>query len=153
MDMKITNSVIIKNDPEIVFSWLENPEKAMTWMSSVTKTEIITRSADIVGTTFRETVEDESGAVEMMGTISAFQPGKLIAFHLESKVNVVDVEYSVTGTPGGSLLDYDATIQWKFPVNIISLFIGKKMKESIIAQSDEEFEKLKDLCENGINKM
>ena len=149
--MKIFTSLIINSDPEIVFSWLENPEKAMTWMTSVSKTEIITQSPDIVGTTFRETVEDENGAMEMTGTITAFQPGKLIAFHLESKVNIVDVEYTVSETSGSSLLEYEANVKWKFPVNIISLFIGKKMKEAIKAQSDEEFARLLVICENLVS--
>lgn len=148
--MKITHSVIIKSDPENVFSWLEDSEKAMTWMTSVSKGEILTRSEDVVGTTFRETVEDKNGAMEMTGTITAFQPGKLIAFHLESKVNIVDVEYSVNGDPAGTLLEYTAIVKWKFPVNVISLFIGKKMKDGIKSQSDDEFDRLKELCEKQV---
>ena len=35
--MKIANSVIIKSDPEIVFSRQNNPEKAMPWMTGVIK--------------------------------------------------------------------------------------------------------------------
>ena len=93
--MKISISIKINSTPKIVFSWLENPEKAMTWMTSVTKGEVIYESPDIVGTTFRETVVDESGSIEMEGVISGYQPDKSISFHLTSRVNIVDVAYSI----------------------------------------------------------
>jgi hypothetical protein len=34
-------------------------------------------------------------------------------------------------------------------MNIMSLFIGSKMEAGILAQLQEEFEKLKELCEMG----
>ena len=146
--MKISISIKINSTPKIVFSWLENPEKAMAWMTSVTKGEVIYESPEIVGTTFRETVEDENGSMELEGVISGFQPDKSIAFHLSSRVNVVDVEYSIEETPTGVLLTNIANVKWKFPVNIISLFIGRKMKQNIIAQSQDELNKLKEFCES-----
>jgi hypothetical protein len=149
--MKISISININSTQEIVFCWLENPEKAMKWMTSVTKGEIIYESPDIVGTTFRETVEDESGSIEMEGFISGYQPNKSISFHLSSRVNIVDVAYSIEEIPTGVLLTNLANVKWKFPVNIISLFIGKKMKENIIAQSNEELSKLKVLCERDFH--
>ena len=145
--MQITSSIDIKSTPEVVFGWLENPEKAMEWMTSVSGGEIMHETPNRVGTTFREVVEDESGAIEMRGFISGFEADKSIAFHLESRVNIVDVEYRVEKINEGTRLDYDANIKWKFPVNIISIFMGNKMRQSILAQLQDELNKLKALCE------
>jgi carbon monoxide dehydrogenase subunit G len=145
--MEITSSIAIKNTPDVVFSWLENPEKAMEWMTSVSGGEILHETPERVGTTFREVVEDESGSIEMCGMITGFEPDKSIAFHLESRVNSVDVGYQVEKTDDGSRLMYRAKIKWKFPVNIISIFMGNKMRQSILAQLQNELGRLKELCE------
>jgi carbon monoxide dehydrogenase subunit G len=145
--MKISSSINIKSSPEVVFGWLENPEKAMQWMTSVSGGEILHETPERVGTTFREVVEDESGSMEMHGMITGFEADKSIAFHLESRVNIVDVEYRVEKSDGETCLDYQANVKWKFPVNIISIFMGKKMRQSILAQLQDELNKLKELCE------
>jgi len=145
--MKIASSIDIKSSPKVVFGWLEDPEKAMQWMTSVSGGEILHETPNRVGTTFREVVEDESGSMELHGTITGFEADKSIAFHLESRVNIVDVDYRVEKTDEGTRLDYDADIKWKFPVNIINIFMGNKMRQSILAQLQDELSELKRLCE------
>ena len=71
---------------------------------------------------------------------------------MESRVNSVDVKYIVEMIPNGTLLTQTANIRWKFPVNVISVFMGSKMMQNISAQSQKEFEKLKELCERDIEK-
>jgi len=145
--MKIASSIDIKSSPEVVFGWLENPQKAMQWMTSVSGGEITHETPERVGTTFREVVEDENGSVEMHGMITAFEADKSIAFHLESRVNIVDVEYRVEKIDEGVRLDYQANIKWKFPVNVISIFMGNKMRQSILGQLRDELGTLKEICE------
>jgi len=150
--MKIASSIDIKSSPEVVFGWLENPQKAMQWMTSVSGGEILHETPERVGTTFREVVQDESGSMEMYGMITGFEADKSIAFHLESRVNIVDVEYRVEKSDEGTRLYYRANVKWKFPVNIISIFVGNKMRQSILAQLQAELIKLKELCEEGDSK-
>ena len=145
--MKIYSTLEIKSTPKVVFGWLENPEKAMMWMTSVAGGEILHETADRVGTTFREVVEDENGSIEMQGMITGFDADKSIAFHLESKVNIVDVEYCIEEIYEGARLVYRANIQWKFPMNIVSTFLGNKIRKNIVAQLQDELNKLKELCE------
>ena len=145
--MKIASSIDIKSSPEAVFGWLENPQKAMQWMTSVSGGEILHETPERVGTTFREVVEDENGSMEMHGMITGFEANNSIAFHLESRVNIVDVEYRVEKIDEGTRLDYQANIKWKFPVNIISIFVSKKMRQGILSQLRDELSKLKELCE------
>ena len=109
--MKITSTIKIENSPSEVFKWIEDPEKAKEWMTSVSEGEILHETPNRVGTTFREIVEDDDGSMEMHGRITKFKTDKLIAFHLESRVNVVDVEYSLEGMRDHTRLHYQADIQ------------------------------------------
>jgi len=149
--MEISSTIKINSTPQIVFSWLENPDNAREWMTSVSEGEILHETTDRVGTTFREVVQDEGGSIEMHGFISGFEQDKSIAFHLESRVNIVDVKYRIDEIPEGVNLKYKAYVRWKFPVNIISIFIGKKMQQNITAQLEDELKKLKELCESDIS--
>jgi len=148
--MKISFSIDINSPPATVFGWLERPEKAVKWMTSVAKTEILHETPERIGTTFREVVEEDGKGMEMQGVITDFKAGQAISFHLESRVNALDVEYCVEAKQNGTRLTQTANVRWKFPVNVISLFMGAKIKQGISEQSQKEFEKLKGLCERGI---
>ena len=52
MLMRISSTIKIKATPAKVFTWLEDPERAMKWQTSVTKYKIIKDTLDKVGTTF-----------------------------------------------------------------------------------------------------
>ncbi|MCE7860729.1 MAG: hypothetical protein DYG86_13205 [Chloroflexi bacterium CFX2] len=150
--MKIFLSIDIASPPERVFGWLESPEKAMQWMTSVARTEILHETPERVGTTFREIVEENGNGMELRGMITGFESDQSISFHLTSRVNELDVEYAVETIPTGTRLTQNANVRWKFPVNVMSIFMGKKMRQGISAQSQKEFEKLKELCESGAGK-
>jgi uncharacterized protein YndB with AHSA1/START domain len=109
--MKTSNSIDIDSTPESVFHWLAKPERARVWMTSVSKTEILNETPDRVGTTFRETVEEDGNGIEMQGVVTGYQPNKLISFHLDSRVNQVDVEYRIEETHMGVRLTQTARIQ------------------------------------------
>jgi uncharacterized protein YndB with AHSA1/START domain len=147
--MKISLSVEIHSPPARVFGWLESPEKAVKWMTSVAKTEILHETPERIGTTFREVVEEDGSGVKLQGVITDYKPERSISFHLESRVNVVEVEYCVEAIPNGTRLTQTGNVRWKFPVNVISIFMGGKIQQNIIVQAQKEFEKLKELCESG----
>jgi uncharacterized protein YndB with AHSA1/START domain len=146
--MQIFFSMDIKSDLETVFSWLANPEKAKVWMKSVSKTEILHAAPGMAGTTFREVVEETGGRIEMRGSITAYEPNRRISFHLESSANRLDVDYRIGKTGDLVRLTVISNVHWKFPINVMSIFIGGTIKRKIMEQSQEEFAALKALCEN-----
>ena len=91
--MKISHAIDILSPPEDVFLWIGSPERAMGWMTSVSRTEFLHRTPDMVGATFREVVADEKGSTELQGVVTDYRPNQRIAFHLYGPYNVVDVEY------------------------------------------------------------
>jgi len=149
--MKITYTIYIACKPEEVFIWINEPDKAMHWQKGVKNTEIIKETHEKIGTTFKEEMEENGKNLIMYGEITDYIPNKLISFHLESKIHRVNVSYTVAGDVNKSKVKVESTIRWKFPMNLICLVIGHKIKKNILRQTQSEFIELKKLCEINRN--
>jgi len=147
MTMEISTSIDISCNPEEVFSWINKPDKAMRWQKGVKSGEIIKETSERIGTTFKEEMEENGKSLVMFGEITNYIHNQLISFHLESKIHSVYVDYSVSGDNNLSKVKVDSKIKWKFPMNIMSLFIGHKIKANILRQTISELTELKQLCE------
>lgn len=145
--MKIDFVIEVSGEPDEVFPWIDNPEKAMLWQKGVKKGEIIKETPEKIGTTFTEEMEDNGNSLVLRGVITGYVINQMITFQLESKIHKLDVCYSITGEGGKSLITAESNIHWKFPMNIMSVFLGRKIKEGILKQTESEFAELKRLCE------
>ena len=147
--MKISHAINISCTPEQLFPWVAEPEKAMQWQKGVRSGEILKETPGIVGTTFRETLDENGNTLEMIGEIIDYVQDQRISFQLESNIHKVDVTYSLEWDGRQSLFAMASTIRWKFPMNLMALFIGRKMKNNILQQTASEFAELKRLCETS----
>jgi hypothetical protein len=147
--MRITYANEICKTPEVVFPWIAEPDKAMQWQKNVKGGEILNQTPEMVGSTFTEVVEEDGKGLEMRGVITKFVEDQIIAFHLESKGHAVDVSYSLERADEATRLTVDARINWKFPLNLLSVFIGRKMKTGIAEQLKTEILELKRICETS----
>jgi uncharacterized protein YndB with AHSA1/START domain len=145
--MEISYTIAINNTPEKVFHWLNNPERAMVWMSSVSQTELLHETSNMVGTTFREIVEEDGHGTELHGVVTDYKPNQRIAFHLSGKFHVVDVEYRLEKTGDGTRLTQNAHIRFRSFMNVLSILIRPIFKKKILGQLHKEFARLKELCE------
>mgnify|MGYP003912503303 FL=1 len=133
--------------PERVFFWLEDPARAMEWMTSVTKTEIVHQAPNTVGTTFREYIEEKGRGTQMRGVVTDFVKNERIAFHLEGDFGTVEVDFTLEGKEEVTQLTRNAEIRFKGVSRVMSFFFGFYIKKKIIRQARSEFAKLKELCE------
>jgi hypothetical protein len=147
--MRITCVNEILKPPEIVFPWIAEPDKAMQWQKNVKGGEVLINKPEVIGTTFKEQVEEGGKSLEMVGVITQYIENQIIEFHLESKIHEVDVSYSLQALNNDSKITVDASINWKFPMNLMSIFIGSKMKKGIEEQMESEILELKRICEAG----
>lgn len=147
--MRIACEIRISKAPEAVFPWIADPAKAMQWQRNVKGGEIIDSTPDMVGTTFRETIEENGRSLDMAGEITQYLKDRLIAFRLESRIHVVEVSYSVEAVNAQTRVSVLAGITWKFPMNVASLLLGGKMRRELAAQVDGELRELKAICESG----
>ncbi len=144
--MRISHAIEIDQPPERVFSWLDDPARASAWMSGVAKTEILHRTANLVGTSFRETVADEHGATDLQGRVTACTPGRLIAFHLEGRFNDVDVEYRLETIRARTRLSMRADVRFKGATKLLSLLMWPLFKSKVLRQFRQDCAALKRLC-------
>lgn len=146
--MIIQNAIEIDAPAKRVFYWLEDPERAMRWMTSVSKGEVLEEVPGRVGTKFREVVEEGGKGLEMTGEIAAWEENHRIGFHLESKVNTTDVEFILVEQGGVTRLTQKAEVSFKGALKILSMLFEAKLKKQIKCQAEEEFAELKRLCES-----
>lgn len=83
----------------------------------------------------------------MQGMITKYIENRIIGFHLESKIHEFDVSYSLEGINKASRIAVELVIKWKFPMNFISLFIGKKIEKNLLKKLEAEVLALKKICE------
>jgi len=132
--------------PEAVFPWIADPEKAMTWQKDVKGGEILISKPEVIGTTFKEIIEDDGNQLEMDGTITKYVPNEVIGFHLESRVHEFEISYSLEEVERKTKFRIDANIRWKFPMNVICLFIGRRIEVNLISKLESETLELKKIC-------
>ncbi len=120
---------------------------AMQWQKNVKGGKILVETPEKIGTTFKETIEEDGSELEMHGSITEYIEGKIIGFHIDSRIHEFDVRYSVEEIEGGSIVSTEVNIRWKFPMNVMSLFIGRKMEASLLESLETEFHELKRICE------
>lgn len=146
--MKVTSEIEISQSPETVFPWIAEPEKAMQWQKNVKGGEVLLSKSGMVGTTFTEVIEEDGRSLEMTGVITRYVENKNISFHIVSKVHEFDVDYLLENSSGITKVSIEANIRWKFPMNIISVFSGGKIKRKIASELAFELKDLKRLCES-----
>ncbi len=144
--MKIIYEDEISQSPEKLFPWIADPGKAMKWQKNVKGGEILTSNPDIVGTTFKEVIEEDGKNLEMFGTITKYEKERVIGFHIESRIHRFDVSYNLEDRGHSTGFTIEADIRWKFPVNIIFLFIRRKIENKFWKQLESEVKHLKSLC-------
>ena len=145
--MKIAVSVNVSCRREELFPWIADPNMAMRWQRGVKSGEILSETPGKVGTVFREEMEEDGKTLVMHGEITEFIQDQLISFHLDSRIHQVDVTYSIEEKEDGCTFSGEAAIRWKFPMSMISCFVGQKIREGILRQTKAEFAELKRLCE------
>ena len=101
----------------------------------------------MIGTTFRETIEENGRGVEMHGVVTDYRDNQSLAMHLSGKYNVVDVEWRLEEIEEHTRLTVNARVRFKSFIKILSIIMRPVFKKKIVAQLQEELARLKELCE------
>ena len=147
--MRFTYTVDINSTPEVVFSWLGTPERAMVWQTNVSKSEILHETPDMIGTTFREIVEENGRGVEMSGVVTDYKKDKTLAMHLESKYNSVDIAYQIEEIEDRTRLTLISNIRFRSFLRILSIVLWPVFRKKLLGQLNREYSRLKEICEQG----
>ncbi|MFC1953640.1 SRPBCC family protein [Chloroflexota bacterium] len=145
--MKVSYSIDISSKVDKVWSWLGTPERAMVWQTSVSKTEIIQETPNMIGTTFRETITENGKSVEMLGTITDYRENQVLAMNSSGIYNTVEIEWQLEEIKNGTRLSFRANIRFKSSLKVLSILFRPVFKRKIVIQLKEELARLKELCE------
>jgi hypothetical protein len=118
-------------------------------MTSVSETEMLSGTPNTVGATFREIIKDQNGQTEMRGVVTGYRENELIAFHLEGQYNTVDVEFRLEKIGQRTRVIQNAEVRFRAFMRILALFFGPAFKKEITVQSQREFARLKEFCEES----
>jgi hypothetical protein len=133
--------------PNRVWYWLGTPEKAMVWQTNVSKTEILEKTPNWIGTTFRETIEEDGKSVEMQGVVTDYSKNQSLAMHMSGKYNIIDVEWRITDMGEFTSLTMNSNIRFRSFMRFFSMMLWPVFRKNIKKQLDIEYTKLKELCE------
>ena len=145
--MKVNNAIDLNCTPEKVWYWLGDPERAVKWQTNISKTEILNKTPDWVGTTYRERIEENGRGVEMQGVVTEYTENKLLGMHVSGKYNVVDVKWRIEEVGEKARLTVDSDVRFKGFLWVLSLVIRPMFKKTLLRQMQTELENLKELCE------
>jgi carbon monoxide dehydrogenase subunit G len=145
--MRITNSIDIAAPPAEVFYWLDDPEQAKQWMTSVAESRILNETPERVGTTFVETVTDGDRSTTMRGTVVGYEQDRRFAVHLTGERHEVDVEFVLDEIACGTRLTQVADLRFRGPMLLMGFVLGPFLRKSIRRQAEQEFAMLARLCE------
>lgn len=101
----------------------------------------------MIGTTFRETIEENGHGVEMQGVVTDYRENQLLAMHLSGKYNVVDVEWRIEEMGEHTRLTLHSNIRFRSFLRVSSILIRPVFQKNITEQLKGEFARLKELCE------
>jgi len=131
--MKLTHSIVIDAPKDVVWEYVDDPERIKLWMHGVEENEVIHDTGG-VGTTFRMAIREGRKLTEYQGEVTARDPGRHLQVQMSggcSSAGPMTVDYTVSDAPsGGTELDYlfrmQATGIWALMGPIGRLF-GKMM--------------------------
>ena len=143
--VRFQHALVIRCAPEVVFSCIEDPERARQWQPDVAGAEVLNAEPGMVGTEFLEVLADHRGHVQMRGRITEFQPGTSMAVRLEGQGMTVTARYEVSPHPAGTLLRTQQSLS--LPGRLAPL-LEPLIRRRVAARAHADLQRLKHLCEN-----
>lgn len=144
--MRIATGIDLDCTPGTAFAWVDDPERAARWQTNVRDSVVVRQTPGRVGTTFRETVEEGGRGTEVVGEITEYEPGSLIAFDLRSPYTTARVRYRVTPKGHGARLDVDGVVHFRSVMRLLEPVMGRAFTRRVRRQFDDELERLRSLC-------
>jgi uncharacterized protein YndB with AHSA1/START domain len=146
--MKNQICIDINASPERVFPWIDDPEKLRAWLPTLVENEIVQRTDNRVGSTFRQVYLERGRRMEMHGTVTAYELNKRLSCQIRGAAFDLEVDYQLDDLGGRTRLTQDSRIRTKGIFRIIGVLLGPMMRKASSKQAESSFLKLKDLAES-----
>ncbi len=111
--MKSTYTTTIQAPVEVVFNFIDDPEKTKLWIEELVSTEYpdgLNRDQP-VGTKFKQQIREGGKVQTYDGEVTAYEKPRLLGIKLGSEVFQVSVTYRLTPVETGTQLDYEVDLE------------------------------------------
>ncbi|MBN2238378.1 MAG: SRPBCC family protein [Dehalococcoidales bacterium] len=150
--MKLKYELDIHCPPEQVWRWLGNLEKQSMWQANVSKTELLKKTPDWIGTVFRKTVAGEGKDIERRGIVTDYEENRLLGMRLSGGNNKVDVKWVIEKSGEHTRLTVYSRVRFKLLFGLLSILFRPIFRNSLTGQMERDLSKLKEICEGGARK-
>ena len=101
--------------------------------------EILNEEPGMVGTTFREWIEEDGKRVEMCGKVTEFVENEKISMSLSGKFNSVDVKFVLKKIESGTCLTQIANLRFNSSYKLMTIIMRPVIKKKSHSNSGETF--------------
>lgn len=110
-EVTYTSEIEIKKPIEIVFSTFENPQTMKEWLPEIIAIEPIEEKDEIVGSTYKMTVDNQGQTAVMKETITAYIKNKKMIFNFSSDQMIKIDAFNFTSENGVTKVVQHSTIR------------------------------------------
>ncbi|MGI9455572.1 MAG: SRPBCC family protein [Aeoliella sp.] len=144
--MQTAGSIEIDRPIDDVFR-LTN-EHITEWSNIVVEDEVLNKTPEGVGTTFRTVTEEKGKRMEFAGVVTEYDPPRHTAVQMTGDMFDLDVEYTFDDLGGRTRVTQRSQIKGKGWVKVMFFLFGWMMNKSSCNALENEFESLKRFCES-----
>ncbi len=145
--MRNTGSVEIERPIDEVFR-LTN-EHVAEWSIVVVEEEMLDKTAEGVGTTFRTVTEDHGKRMEFQGVVTRYDPPRTNAIRLTGDICDIEAEYTFEDLSGRTRVTQTSDVSGKGVLGVFLFLFGWLMNKSSCKALQKELESLKRFCEQA----
>ena len=144
---KLEHSIVINAPIEMVFDFMNNPEKEMLWRPELIEMEQTSEGPVDVGTTYREVMKFMGRKLEITAEITEYLPNKVSSIKSTSGPIAFELRGIFEPVEGGTRvsMEIDGKISGFF--NVAESLVMKMAKK----QMQEQLQTVKTLLEAGFN--
>lgn len=146
--MEYSASIEIDRPIEVVFE-LTN-EHLPEWSKIVVEEQLIHKTPEVVGTTFRSVTESNGNRMVFDGTVTNYEPPHLNAVHLIGETFDIETAFTFEDLGGRTRVTQYSSVQGKGFFRLLFKLLGKFMYKSGCKASLKELQNLKQFCETYV---
>ena len=147
--MKQSHHVDIQTTPDRVFYWLDDAERVMQWIDGVVENEDLEVKEGHVGSTFRQVFDENGRKMEFHGVVTDYEQDRRLGVSLVGQFFDLDVDYVLEPQGSSSRVTQNSSVRYKGLWKVMGPLMAPFMKKAGQKKLDEDFARLKALCENG----
>ncbi len=146
--MKQSHHVDIQSTPDKVFYWLDDAERVMQWIEGVVENEDLEVKEGHVGFTFRQVYEN-GRKMEFQGIVTDYEKDRRLGLSMVGQFFDLDVDYVLEPRGSSTRLTQNSSARFKGLWKLMGPLMGPFMKKAGLKKLNEDFARLKALCEDA----